>query len=250
MRNIDGMVAWITGAGTGIGEGAALALAREGVKTVLTGRRAGPLEAVAEKIKAAGGHAEIAQGDAMDREGMRALAADIHARHGRLDVLFNNHGINVTDRSWGGGNLEGWDEVIDVNVKGAYNCADAALRVMRGQEEGTIITTSSKAGVNYSPRAGVAYGASKHAVMALNQLINMEEGNNGIRACVLCPGEVETPILDFRPVPVPQEERARLIQSEDMGDIVVFIMKLPGRVTLNEMVISPTYTRKLQPGEA
>lgn len=250
MRNIDGMVAWITGAGTGIGEGAALALAREGVKTVLTGRRAGPLEAVAEKIKAAGGHAEIAQGDAMDREGMRVLAADIHARHGRLDVLFNNHGINVTDRSWGGGNLEGWDEVIDVNVKGAYNCADAALRVMRGQEEGTIITTSSKAGVNYSPRAGVAYGASKHAVMALNQLINMEEGNNGIRACVLCPGEVETPILDFRPIPVPQEERARLIQSEDMGDIVVFIMKLPGRVTLNEMVISPTYTRKLQPGEA
>jgi len=244
MRNIDGMVAWITGAGTGIGEGAALALAREGVKTVLTGRRAGPLETVAEKIKAAGGHAEIAQGDAMDREGMRALAADIHARHGRLDVLFNNHGINVMDRSWAGGNLEGWDEVIDVNVKGAYNCADAALRVMRGQKEGTIITTSSKAGVNYSPRAGVAYGASKHAVMALNQLINMEEGNNGIRACVLCPGEVETPILDYRPIPVPREDRAQLIQSEDMGEIVVFIMKLPGRVTLNEMVISPTHTRK------
>jgi NADP-dependent 3-hydroxy acid dehydrogenase YdfG len=249
MRNIDGMVAWITGAGTGIGEGAALALAREGVKTVLTGRRAGPLETVAEKIKAVGGHAEIAQGDAMDREGMRALAADIHARHGRLDVLFNNHGINVMDRSWAGGNLEGWDEVIDVNVKGAYNCADAALRVMRGQKEGTIITTSSKAGVNYSPRAGVAYGASKHAVMALNQLINMEEGNNGIRACVLCPGEVETPILDYRPIPVPREDRAQLIQSEDMGEIVVFIMKLPGRVTLNEMVISPTHTRKLQPGE-
>lgn len=249
MRNIDGMVAWITGAGTGIGEGAALALAREGVKTVLTGRRAGPLETVAEKIKAAGGHAEIAQGDAMDREGMRALAADIHARHGRLDVLFNNHGINVMDRSWAGGNLEGWDEVIDVNVKGAYNCADAALRVMRGQKEGTIITTSSKAGVNYSPRAGVAYGASKHAVMALNQLINMEEGNNGIRACVLCPGEVETPILDYRPIPVPREDRAQLIQSEDMGEIVVFIMKLPGRVTLNEMVISPTHTRELQPGE-
>lgn len=249
MRNIDGMVAWVTGAGTGIGEGAALALAREGVKTVLTGRRAGPLEAVAAKIKATGGHAEIAQGDAMDRDGMRALAADIHARHGRLDLLFNNHGINVKDRSWGGGNLAGWDEVIDVNVKGVYNCADAALRVMRGQTEGTIITTSSKAGVNYSPRAGVAYGASKHAVMALNQLINMEEGNNGIRACVLCPGEVETPILDYRPIPVPREDRAQLIQSEDMGEIVVFIMKLPGRVTLNEMVISPTHTRKLQPGE-
>jgi NADP-dependent 3-hydroxy acid dehydrogenase YdfG len=77
----------------------------------------------------------------------------------------------------------------------------------------------------------------------------MEEGNNGIRACVLCPGEVETPILDKRPVPVPQIERDRMIQSEDMGEIVVFIMKMPDRVTLNEVIISPTYTRKRQPGE-
>lgn len=249
MRNINGMVAWVTGAGTGIGEGAAIALAREGVTVVLTGRREALLQNVAETVRAAGGAAEVAAGDATDREGMRAMAADIAKRHGKLDVLFNNHGINVTDRSWGGGNLEGWDEVIDVNVKGAYNCAEAALRVMRPQGEGTIITTSSKAGVNYSPRAGVAYGASKHAVMALNQLINMEEGNNGIRACVLCPGEVETPILDYRPIQVPREERAKLIQSEDMGEIVVFIMKMPARVTLNEVIISPTYTRELQPGE-
>lgn len=249
MRNLNGMVAWITGAGTGIGEGAAIALAREGVKVILTGRRKNPLESVAEKVNKAGGDVEIAQGDAMDRPGMKSLALDIKNRYGKLDLLFNNHGVNVTDRNWGGGNLEGWDEVIDVNVKGAYNCALAALEIMRPQGDGTIITTSSKAGVNYSPRAGVAYGASKHAVMALNQLMNIEEGNNGIRACVLCPGEVETPILDYRPIPVPQEERARLIQSEDMGEIVVFIMKLPERVTLNEVIISPTYTRQLQPGE-
>ena len=185
----------------------------------------------------------------MDRSGMNKIAGDIIEKYGKLDLLFNNHGVNVTDRNWGGGNLEGWDEVIDVNVKGAYNCAHAALEVMRPQGEGTIITTSSKAGVGYSPRAGVAYGASKHAVMALNQLMNIEEGNNGIRACVLSPGEVDTPILDYRPIPVPKEERERLIQSEDMGEIVVFIMKMPPRVTLNEIIISPTYTRKLQPGE-
>ena len=249
MRSLRDMVAWVTGAGTGIGEGAAIALAREGVKVILTGRRREPLEIVAKKIADAGGKVEIAQGDAMDRTGMQALAVDIKKRYGKLDLLFNNHGINVTDRNWGGGNLDGWDEVIDVNVKGAYNCALAALEVMRPQGEGTIITTSSKAGVGYSPRAGVAYGASKHAVMALNQLMNMEEGNNGIRACDLCPGEDETPILDYRPIPVPKEERARLIQSEDMGEIVVFFMKLPARVTLNEVIISPTYTRKLQPGE-
>jgi NADP-dependent 3-hydroxy acid dehydrogenase YdfG len=249
MRNLKGTVAWITGAGTGIGEGAAIALAREGVNVILTGRRIAPLNEVAEKIKNSGGSVEIAQGDAMDRIGMKDVAEGIKKKYGKLDLLFNNHGVNVTNRNWGGGNLEGWDEVIDVNIKGAYNCAHAALEVMRPQGEGTIITTSSKAGVGYSPRAGVAYGASKHAVMALNQLMNIEEGNNGIRACVLSPGEVDTPILDYRPIPVPKEERERLIQSDDMGEIVVFIMKMPARVTLNEVIISPTYTRKLQPGE-
>lgn len=249
MRNLNGMVAWVTGAGTGIGAGAAIALAREGVHVILTGRRLEPLEVVASSISGSDGNVEVAQGDAMDRSGMKKIAADIVKRHGKLDLLFNNHGVNVTDRNWGGGNLDGWDEVIDVNVKGAYNCAHAALEVMRPQGEGTIITTSSKAGVGYSPRAGVAYGASKHAVMALNQLMNIEEGNNGIRACVLSPGEVDTPILDYRPIPVPKEERERLIQSDDMGEIVVFIMKMPARVTLNEVIISPTYTRKLQPGE-
>jgi len=243
------MVAWVTGAGTGIGAGAAIALAREGVHVILTGRRLEPLEVVAASIRESDGNVEVAQGDAMDRSGMKKIAADIVKAHGKLDLLFNNHGVNVTDRNWGGGNLDGWDEVIDVNVKGAYNCAHAALEVMRPKGEGTIITTSSKAGVGYSPRAGVAYGASKHAVMALNQLMNIEEGNNGIRACVLSPGEVDTPILDYRPIPVPKEERERLIQSDDMGEIVVFIMKMPARVTLNEVIISPTYTRKLQPGE-
>lgn len=249
MRNINGMVAWVTGAGTGIGEGAAIALAREGVKVVLMGRRLEPLEKVAAVIAAEGGEAEVRQGDATDREGMRALAEEIKAKYGRLDLLFNNHGINVQDRYWSGGALDGWDELIDVNVKGAYNCAEAAIRVMRTQDEGTIITTGSKAGVNYSLRSGVAYCASKHAVMAINQLINMEHGNDGIRACVLCPGEVETPILDYRPVQVPREDRDRLIQKEDMGEIVVFVLKMPGRVTLNEIVISPTHSRTLQPGE-
>ncbi|MCY4591143.1 MAG: SDR family NAD(P)-dependent oxidoreductase [Alphaproteobacteria bacterium] len=249
MRSIEGMVAWITGAGTGIGAGAAQALAAEGVTVALTGRRAAPLEQVAERIRADGGTAEVATGDATDREAMRAMARGIAERHGRLDLLLNNHGINVTDRYWKGGALDGWDQVIDVNVKGAYNCAEAALRVMSPRGEGTIITTSSKAGINYSLRAGVAYGASKHAVMALSQMINDEYGNQGIRACALCPGEVETPILDLRPVQVPAEDRARLIQAEDMGDIVVFMLKLPARVILNEVIISPTHRRTPQPGE-
>ena len=249
MRSIEGMVAWVTGAGTGIGSGVAHALAAESVTVVLTGRRREPLEAVAAQIRDAGGQAVVAPGDATDRGAMRALAAEIEQRHGRLDLLVNNHGINVNDRYWKGGALDGWDDVIDVNVKGAYNCAEAALRIMGPRGEGTIITSSAKAGVNYSLRAGVAYGASKHAVMALSQLINDEYANQGIRACALCPGEVETPILDLRPVQVPAEDRARLIRPEDMGAIVVFMLRLPSRVVLNEVVISPTHRRTPQPGE-
>ena len=121
MRDLKDTVAWITGAGTGIGEGAAVAMARDGAKVILTGRRKDPLERVSEKITNAGGFVEIAQGDALDRSGMMTLARDIKTHHGKLDLLFNNHGINITNRNWGGGNLDGWDEVIDVNVKGAYN---------------------------------------------------------------------------------------------------------------------------------
>ena len=95
MRNLKGMIAWITGAGSGIGEGAALALAQEGVKVFLTGRRHEPLELLAKKIHKLGGFAEVAQGDAKDRDGIQKIANDISEKYGQIDLLFNNHGMNI-----------------------------------------------------------------------------------------------------------------------------------------------------------
>ena len=249
MRSLTGFVAWVTGAGTGIGEAASLALASEGVRVALTGRREAPLAEVRDRIVAAGGEAMVAAGDASDREAMAAIADRIEREWGRLDVLFNNHGTNTTPRRWSDAAYEEWDRIIDVNVKGAYNCAGAVLPMMRKAGGGLIITTSSWAGRFYSAVAGPAYGASKHAVMALNATLNTEEGANGIRATALCPAEVSTPILDHRPVKVPDADRAQLIQPSDMGEIVVFLAKTDTRVSLTEITIAPRVQRVRQPGE-
>ena len=161
--------------------------------------------------------------------------------------------MNIKERHWSNANLDSWDEVIDVNVKGVYNCTYAALEVMRPKKSGLIITTASIAGLSNAisefSLSGAPYAASKHAVISLNNTMNLQEKNNGIRGCVICPGEVETPILDNRPIPVSKEDRKKLIQTEDIGEIIVFILKMPERVTLNEIIITPTHNRKIKPEE-
>ena len=249
MRDITGMVAWVTGAGTGIGAAAAVALAASGVKVVLTGRRAAPLEETAATIEAAGGAAMVLAVDVVDRAAVGAAVVRINEHFGPIDVLFNNHGVNTTDRDWSGSALDAWDQVIDVNIKGVYNCTAAVLPALRARGDGLIITTSSMAGKRYSRRAGIAYGASKHAVMAVNELLNLEESNHGIRACAICPAEVNTAILDRRPVPVPAADRARLIQPEDIAETVLFVARLDSRVCINEILVTPTHKRAAQPGE-
>lgn len=246
---LRGKVAWVTGAGSGIGEAAAIALAAAGAIVALTGRRREPLEAVATRIGADGGTALVEPGDATDRDAMMAIAGRLSGAHGRIDILFNNHGINVTERTWADARYDDWDRVIDVNVKGAYNCVGAVLPIMRASGDGVIINTASKAGWMYSPIAGVAYGASKHAVMALNALINEEEGRNGIRATVIAPGEVATPILDRRPVPVSAEARAKLVQPEDVAALVLFIATMHPRARLDEVLITPSVPRVKSAGE-
>jgi NADP-dependent 3-hydroxy acid dehydrogenase YdfG len=99
------------------------------------------------------------------------------------------------------------------------------------------------AGRNVSPLSGPGYTAAKHGVVAMSHTINMEECVNGIRSCVICPGEVATPILDKRPNPVSEEERAKMVQSEDVGDLIRYVACLPPHVVLNEIWITPTHNR-------
>lgn len=240
MRELNGRVAWVTGAGTGIGEAAALALAREGMTVVLSGRRADKLAEVAAR---AGHKAEVAVLDVADKDAVAAVAEGILGRHGRIDVLVSSAGLNVRERNWHNLSTEAWDQVIRVDLDGAFYCAKAVLPAMIAQQDGLIVNISSWAGKHVSVVTGPAYTAAKHAMNAMNESINMEAGIHGVRACAVCPGEVATPILDMRPVPVTAEERARMVQPEDCGEIIAFLARLPAHVCINDLTVSPTWNR-------
>lgn len=240
---MDGKIAWVTGAGSGIGEAAAIGLARAGASVVLTGRRAAPLEDVARRIKGEGGAAVVQPGDLMQQTTARRIAEAIKQEFGRLDILVNNAGLNIVKRSWRQLEEAGADEILRGNLASAFYCVIAALPIMRAQKDGVLIHTASWAGRFVSPVSGPAYTAAKHGVVAMSHSINMAECMNGIRSCALSPGEVATPILDKRSVPVSAEDRARMVQPEDCGDLIRYIACLPPHVCLNEVLISPTWNR-------
>jgi NADP-dependent 3-hydroxy acid dehydrogenase YdfG len=240
---LEGKVAWVTGAATGIGEAAALALAREGAAVALSGRRREPLQAVADRIAKAGGKVLVAAADLGEQEAANRIAAAITKEFGRLDILVNNAGANVLERSWAKLTPDRIKTVLDANLNSAFYCSVAALAIMRPQKDGLLIHTASWAGRFVGIVPGPAYVAAKHAVVAMSYSINMEEFQHGIRSTVLCPNEVATPILDLRPTPVSAEDRARMIQPEHMADLILYIAKQPASICLNEIVISPTWNR-------
>jgi NADP-dependent 3-hydroxy acid dehydrogenase YdfG len=243
MAALTGKVAWVTGAGSGIGQAAAIALAREGATVVLTGRRKDPLQETAAAIKKAGGKAEVKTGDLMKASAVTKIAKDIEKKYGRCDILVNNAGLNILDRTWSKLTHAGAEQVLDGNLTSAFYCSSAVLPMMRKRKDGVLIHTSSMAGRNPSPLSGAAYSAAKHGVVAMSHVINMEECINGIRSCVVLPGEVATPILDKRPIPVSKDERAKMAQSEDVGDLIRYVACLPPHVTINEVWITPTWNR-------
>jgi NADP-dependent 3-hydroxy acid dehydrogenase YdfG len=243
VTDLKGKVAWITGAGSGIGEAAAMALAHEGCAVVLSGRRREPLQAVADKIIRAGGKAMVAPGDLGDPAVPEKTAADIAREFGGLDILVNNAGANITERRWHALTPESIKYMIDANLSSAFYCATAALNVMRSRKDGLLIHTASMAGRVIGLLSGSTYVAAKHGVVAMSHTINMEEFQNGIRSTVICPGEVATPILDRRPTPVPAEDRARMLQPEHMADLILYVAKLPASVCINEIQVTPTWNR-------
>ena len=243
MEALDGKVAWLTGAGSGIGRAAAVALAGEGMRVVLSGRRQAALAETAGLVRDAGGEAVTAPLDVSDSEAAAGVAEIIGARYGRADVLVNNAGVNTLERHLPELTADDWTRIVDVNLNGAFYCARAALPMMRAQGDGLIINVSSWAGRFNSYLSGPAYNAAKHGMLALNASLNMEECRNGIRACAICPGEVATPILDARPVKLSDEDKARMLQPEDLAETIVFVARMPSHVCLNEILISPTWNR-------
>lgn len=243
MQRLKDKIAWVTGAGSGIGQAAAIALAREGAKLALSGRREPPLRETAARIESDRGMAMVEQGDLTDAAAASRAVESIRKRFGRLDILVNNAGVNISRRSWAELDAKGADQVLDGNLSSAFYCVLAALPIMRAQKDGVLIHTASMAGRSIGPLSGAAYSAAKHGVVGMSHSINCEECVNGIRSTVICPGEVATPILDKRPVPVSAEDRARMLQSEDVAELILYVATLPAHVCLNEVWITPTWNR-------
>lgn len=229
----------ITGGGSGIGESCAIELAKLGCRVLIAGRNADKLQSVAsayagpEKI-------ECCVVDVADRESVGQLVERANQVLGQVDILVNSAGMNTPKRSMESLSPDDWDRVMTVNATGAYNCMYAVLPQMRERKDGLIINISSISGIRAGLLGGVAYNASKFAMSALGTTVGQETCEQGIRVSNVYPGEVETPILDERPVPVSAEHRARILQPEDVSAAVVMIAQLPPRANVSEIVVKPT----------
>jgi NAD(P)-dependent dehydrogenase (short-subunit alcohol dehydrogenase family) len=244
MQSLKGKVAWITGGGSGIGLAGAQELVRAGARVVISGRTE-KTNREAEKHLKSLGDAEAVQLDVSDKKAVAATAADIEKHHGRIDILVTSAGTNIggAKRNFKTMSLEGWDDVVAINLNGLFYCCHAVIPGMRARKDGLIINISSWAGRYASVLTGPAYNATKRAVIAITESINMEECMHGIRATSILPGEVATPILEKRPVPPSKEERARMAQPEDFGKAILFVATMPARSCVNELVIAPTWNR-------
>lgn len=244
--SLKGKVAWITGGGSGIGLAGALELARAGARVVISGRTQRTNESALAQLKAAG-ETEATLLDVSDKNAVTRTAADIEKRLGRIDILVTSAGTNIggAKRNFRTMSLEGWDDVVAINLSGLFYCCYAVIPGMRARKDGLIINISSWVGRYASVLTGPAYNATKRAVVAVTETINIEECTNGIRATSILPGEVATPIMEKRPVPPSPEERARMAQPEDFGAAILFVATMPARTCVNEIIIAPTWNRLL-----
>ena len=240
---LNGKVCIVTGGGSGIGRSAALMMAEAGAKVVLVGRTVSKVEDVRDEITAAGGTAMALGLDVGDYDGVMQMAKDVLDSYGQIDVLVNNAGHSSHHRRLMTTTPDELRGVLDSNVAGSVYCSQAVVPHMRERGEGTIINVSSMAGVNASLLAGMAYSAAKAAVINFTAFLNTELKNTGIRSSVVIPGEVDTPILDGRPIVPSDEARDTMVTAEDAAEAIFLIANLPQRACIPELIIRPTYMR-------
>ncbi len=248
MAGLHGKIAWVTGGGSGIGQAAAVELAKGGATVVVSGRRASALAETGTLIEQAGGKAEAEPVDITDREAVGRAAKAILARHDRVDVLVNCAGINIPKRFFKDLEATEWDRVVEINLNGALYCTLAVLPSMRGRRDGLVVNIGSWFARYQGYVGGAAYNASKQALTAMTHQINLEEGLNGIRGCVIHPGETVTPLQRARPKPPSPEDQAKMLKMEDLGRVVRFVAESPAHVCVNEIVVTPTWNRLILGG--
>jgi NADP-dependent 3-hydroxy acid dehydrogenase YdfG len=232
--------ALITGAGSGMGRAIALDLAIAGLRVALVGRDRKKLQQTRAALGPAEERALVLPCDVADRAAVSRTVNEALGAMGFIDVLVCNAGINVAKRGLESLDPTDWDRLIATNLTGAYNLVHFVLPSMRARRRGLVVQVASIAGIRASVLGGAGYSASKFGQAALGITLHREERVHGIKSSVIYPGEVNTPILDARPVPVPAERREAILQPEDVAAAVRFLAELPQRAHVPELVITPS----------
>ena len=231
-------VLWVTGAGSGMGRASAVSAA-PGRRVVLSGRRLEPLQETAALVREAGGEALVVPLDARVHGEIVAAHATISETWGAVSDVVLSAGRNSPKRTWADQSMDEVEAIINTNFTAVVRTVDVVLPGLRAAGGGQVIVVSSYSSWRFTPYAGVAYSASKSALLALCQTLNAQEAGNGIRACHLCPGDVDSDFLRFRPVVPNAEARSGMLSPQDVGRAVKFVLDSPSHVRIDELVISP-----------
>jgi NADP-dependent 3-hydroxy acid dehydrogenase YdfG len=234
MEELSGKVAIITGGGTGIGQGIALMLSKEGGKVVLSGRRKSPLDEVLEKIFAQGGEGMVVEGDVSEASDVERLVNTAQDTFGQIDILVNNAGIG------GGGyvhkhDIQTWDQVMAINLRGPFLTSRAVLPEMRARNLGHIINISSESGLEYYQGNG-AYGVSKHALNALGEFIQRENQEYGVRVDTICPGMVITEMTQNSS----GLDHSKCLYPEDIAELVLWLITRRANIKIGTPILIQT----------
>lgn len=234
MAKLSGKTAIVTGGGTGIGEGVALALAREGANVVICGRRQAPLDGVVAAIAAEGGQATAVQADVAVAADVARVVETAVSTYGAVDILINNAGIG------GGGaihnhSIDNWDQVMAVNLRGPFLMARSVLPLMRRRQSGHIINISSESGMEYYQGDG-AYGISKHAFNALGEYIQRENQELGIHVNTICPGMVVSEMTEHSR----GLNHEKCLYPEDIADLVLWLVTRRANVKIGRPILIQT----------
>ena len=230
--DLKGNVAIVTGASKGIGKAIAVTLAKEGVKVVLAARNAELLSEIQKEISETEGHAVAIPTDVTSENAVKNLMIETNKRFNRIDILINNAGVgffsNVVDM-----NIEDYEAMMNINLKGAFLCSRGVLPTMMKQKRGEIINIASLAGKN-SFAGGSVYSATKWGLIGFARSLMLEVRDHNIRVVTICPGSVNTNFNDT------ERDNPQIIQPEDVAETVLFALTMPNRVNVSEIDIRPT----------
>lgn len=233
-------VVLVVGASSGIGQAIAKLFAEQGAKVMASARRENLLDSLKREMNNGPGHFETHAADAAKPAEIDLLVQRTESVFGRIEIMVFAVGTNTPDRAMSRLNPAIWNEMISVNLNAAYYATNAVLPSMRQAKDGHLIYISSIGGI-FPDGSGAAYQAAKRGVLGLAHATRLEEKTNGIRTCVICPGMVDTALLERRPVKPTADDLRHALQPQDVAEIVLAVANLPARAVVPELQILPAY---------